>query len=62
MTKDGKVVEFPISIMGLVGTFLLSLIKATVLVWGAITNWAYRVIHNSTEVVKAFSKVCCYKL
>ena len=48
--------------MGLVGTFLLSLIKATVLVWGAITNWAYRVIHNSTEVVKAFSKVCCYKL
>ena len=60
MTKNGKVVEFPISIMGLVGTFLLSLIKATVLVWGAITNWAYRIIHNSTEVVKAFSKVRCH--
>ena len=43
--------------MGIVGTFLLALIKATVLVWGTLTNWAYRIIHNSTEVVKAFSKV-----
>lgn len=43
--------------MGIVGTFLLALIKATVLVWGTLTNWAYRIIHNSTEVVKAYSKV-----
>ena len=43
--------------MGLVGTFLLALVKAIVLVWGTLTNWAYRIIHDSTEVVKAYSKV-----
>ena len=43
--------------MGLIGDFLLALIKTTVLVWGALTNWAYRIIHNSSEVVKAFAKV-----
>ena len=43
--------------MGLIGDFLLALIKTTVLVWGALTNWAYRIIHNSSEVVKAFTKV-----
>ena len=48
---------FSIISMGLVGTFLLALIKATVLVWATLTNWAYRIIHNSTEVVKAYSKV-----
>ena len=43
--------------MGLIGDFLLALIKTTVLVWGALTNWAYRIIHNSSEVVKAYTKV-----
>ena len=43
--------------MALIGDFLLALIKTTVLVWGALTNWAYRIIHNSSEVVKAFAKV-----
>ena len=50
--------------MGLIGDFLLALIKTTVLVWGALTNWAYRIIHNSSEVVKAYTKVwlCRYLL
>ena len=47
--------------MGLIGDFLLALIKTTVLVWGALTNWAYRIIHNSSEVVKAFSKVWLFR-
>ena len=47
--------------MGLIGDFLLALIKTTVLVWGALTNWAYRIIHNSSEVVKAYTKVWLYK-
>ena len=48
--------------MGLIGDFLLALIKTTVLVWGALTNWAYRIIHNSSEVVKAYTKVWLYRL
>ena len=47
--------------MGLIGDFLLALIKTTVLVWGALTNWAYRIIHNSSEVVKAYTKVWLYR-
>ena len=47
--------------MGLIGDFLLALIKTTVLVWGALTNWAYRIIHNSSEVVKAYTKVWLHR-
>jgi len=43
--------------MGLIGSAMLGLIKAIVTLWGLLTNWAYRMMNNSTAIVKRFSKV-----
>jgi hypothetical protein len=40
--------------MGTVGTAVLGLIKAVVLVWGVLTRWAYRVLgYDSAARLKA---------
>jgi len=43
--------------MGVIGAFILGLIRTGVLVWAFLTNWAYRIVYNSTGRVKAFSRV-----
>ena len=40
-----------------VGDVVLALVKAIVLSWGALTNWAYRLIYSSAKKVKNFNKV-----
>ena len=40
-----------------VGEVVLALVKAIVLTWGALTNWAYRLIYSSAKKVKNFNKV-----
>ena len=36
---------------------VLSLVKAIVLLWGALTNWAYRLVYRSAKKVNNFNKV-----
>jgi len=43
--------------MGLLGNFLLALIKAIVTVWGCLTSSVYAALNNSVETVKNYSKV-----
>lgn len=43
--------------MGVLGAALLAVVRSLVLLWGLLTNWAYRMVNNSTAIVKAFTKV-----
>ena len=36
---------------------VLALVKAVVLLWGALTNWAYRLVYRSDKKVNNFNKV-----
>ena len=36
---------------------VLALVKAIVLLWGALTNWAYRLVYRSHKKVNNFNKV-----
>ena len=36
---------------------VLALVKAIMLLWGALTNWAYRLIYRSDKKVNNFNKV-----
>lgn len=43
--------------MGVVGKILLAIIRAVVLVWGTLTNWAYCILSNPGQILKNYSKI-----
>lgn len=43
--------------MGVVGKILLAIIRAVVLVWGTLTNWAYCILSKPGKILKNYSKI-----
>ena len=52
----GSVLSCPAT-MVVLADVVLALVKAIVLLWGALTNWAYRLVYRSDKKVNNLNKV-----
>ena len=55
-SEVGSVLSRPAT-MVVLADVVLALVKVIVLLWGALTNWAYRLVYRSAKKVKNFNKV-----